>query len=1550
MNRPTFIEPAESIAIIGMRGRFPGAGDLEQFWDNLCNGVESISTFTPDELRAAGVDPEAMLQIPGFVRCGAVLDGVGLFDAHFFGFSARDAELMDPQQRLFLELAHESLEDAGYDPDACPGLISVFGGADWSTYLYNIYANFDQLGYVDGMALAVGNDKDHLTTHVSYKLNLRGLSVDVQTACSTSLVTVCMACHSLLTYQSDLALAGGVAVSVPQKKGYFYQPGGIVSPDGHCRPFDAAGEGTVIGSGAGMVVLKRLSEALADGDHIHAVIRGSAINNDGAAKVGYTAPSVEGQAQVVAMAQTAAGVDPETITYIEAHGTATPLGDPIEVMALTQAFAARTDRKGFCGIGSLKSNVGHMASAAGIGGLIKTALCLEHGMLPPTLHYTRPNPQLDFASTPFYVVDRLTEWSRNGNPRRAGVSSFGIGGTNAHVVLEEAPPPEPCGPARPQQLLLLSAKSAAALERATDNLAAHLESHPDLPLAEVAYTLQVGRKAYTQRRALVCADGDPAEAARVLRERDPQRLRTAAPASLDRPVVFMFPGQGTQYVGMGLELYRTEPAFRDAVDHCSAVLRPHLELDLREVLYPAPEGAEAAAERLRQTALTQPALFTVEYALAALWMEWGVQPQAMIGHSIGEYVAACLAGVFALDDALALVAARGRLMDAMPPGTMLTLPLSEAEVLPFLNSAVSLAAVNGPGFSVLSGPTEAIGALEAQLARHGIQGRRLHTSHAFHSGMMDPIVDTYVEQVASVALGPPRIPFLSNVTGTWILPEEAADPAYWGRQLRQTVRFAAGMQELAAAGEWIAIEAGPGQTLSTLARQQPARGAEHVFLPSLRAAHDPPGSDTAFLLESVAQLWLAGTRVDWSGFHRHARRRRVPLPTYPFERQHYWLGASEEFPASPAGDAVREVGGWFYVPAWKPAPPRDGAWTADPAEAWLLFSDGGELGTRAAERLREAGGAVSTVRTGDGFARDDEGGWAIRPGEPADYRALVAGLREAGRLPRRILHLWSAEAGEGPEGGAGFPDALQHRGFYSLLYLARALEAENVSERIDIGMVCSGTQAVLGDEPLIPAKATVLGACKVVPQEYSNLVCRGIDVAADEVAGPGCDRLAERLVGEVAAEPFAAVVAYRRGRRWVQGYEPLRLEPAAGPPARLRPNGVYLITGGLGNLGLVLAGCLARSVQARLVLTGRSAFPEREEWEGWLEAHGDGETSRRIRALLELEELGAEVLVLSADAANPEQMRAVVEYTRACFGALHGVIHGAGHTTSDAFAPVGQVDEALGRAHFAPKAAGLLALDQALRGERLDFCLLLSSLSAVLGGLGLGPYAAANAYMDAFAARQNQGEGTPWISVNWDAWHFPAYGEASVRGDAIVPEEGADAFLRILEHAPGQVVVSTTDLQVRLDKWINLRTLRETQQSQGGAGTRHPRPNLSTQFVAPRSTVEEGIARIWEELLGVAPVGIHDRFFELGGHSLLAIQLSSRLRERFHLEVPVQRVFTAPTVAELAATVEQDLGGAAQAAGEPEPQRMEDILRLVEGLSDDEVMQMLAEAGALAQE
>jgi acyl transferase domain-containing protein len=896
-------DPISSIAIIGIAGRFPGAPDISAFWDNLSRGVESIQSFTPEELLESGIDPE-LSNDSHYVKASGILADPDMFDAAFFGYNPREAQIIDPQQRVFLECAWEALETAGYDSGNFEGSIGAFAGSGMNTYLLsNILGNNSVIDAVGSYQTLLSSDKDFLTTRVSYKLNLKGPSIAIQTACSTSLVAVVSAYHALLTYQCDMALAGGVSISFPQKTGYLYQEGMIVSPDGHCRAFDAAAKGTVPGEGLGVVVLRRLQDALEAGDNILAVIRGAAINNDGAGKVGFSAPSVEGQTEVIATAQAVAGVPAETISYVEAHGTGTSLGDPIEVAALTRAFRMSTPKQRFCALGSVKTNVGHLNAAAGVAGLIKTVLALQHREIPPSLHFNQPNPAIDFAQSPFYVNDKLTPWNSEPNPRRAGVSSFGMGGTNAHIVLEEAPPVTKQGSSRNDQLLILSAKTPTALESTTQNLVTALANNTDINLADVAYTLQIGRRPFQHRRIVVCEN--PTQGSELLSKRDNARVFTSSCEPTDRSVVFLLSGQGSQAVGMARAIYQQEPVFRKHLDYCADRLHPILNVDLRSMLYPQEGKSGEADDRLRQTQLAQPAIFAIDYALAKLWMHWGVVPGALLGHSLGEYVAACLAGIFSLEDALALVAARGKLMQSIPSGAMVSVPLDPQAVTARLGTDLTLAAVNAPDLCVVSGTCDAIDALQAQLNSEGIATELLRTSHAFHSAMMDRVIDPFVRKMAAIPLRTPTIPVMSNFTGTWLTPEQATDPAYWGQHLRNTVLFSASVTELLRDENHVFLGVGPGRTLISLARRHVPPGQKRLLVSSLPHPEDGT-SDSITMLTSLGRMWTAGVPVDWRAFHSHEHRNRVALPTYPFERQRFFISKKKTAGQPASNSAIME--------------------------------------------------------------------------------------------------------------------------------------------------------------------------------------------------------------------------------------------------------------------------------------------------------------------------------------------------------------------------------------------------------------------------------------------------------------------------------------------------------------------------------------------------------------------------------------------------------------------------------------------------------------------
>ncbi|BAZ50645.1 beta-ketoacyl synthase [Nostoc sp. NIES-4103] len=1993
-------EALEGIAIVGLAGRFPGAKNVEEFWQNIKNGVESISFFSEQELASNGIDSE-VFRNPNYVKAKAVLDDIDLFDAAFFGFSPKEATITDPQHRIFLESAWSALENAGYNPETYTGAIGVYAGVGMSGYLLNHLFNNSELTRSAGTyQMIIANDKDFLPTRVSYKLNLKGPSINIQTACSTSLVATCMACQSLLNYQCDMALAGGVSISLPQKTGYFYQEGMIFSPDGHCRAFDTQAQGTLAGSGVGIVVLKRLEDAIADGDTIHAVIKGFALNNDGSMKVGYTAPSVDGQAEVIAQALAMAEVDPETVSYIEAHGTGTPLGDPIEIAALTKAFRANTQKKNFCAIGSVKTNIGHLDVAAGVTGLIKTVQALKHQSLPPSLHFETPNPKIDFANSPFYVNTKLIEWQKHGSPRRAGVSSFGIGGTNAHVVLEEAPVGKQGGLGAPSgdrgergaggrgrsyQLLLVSAKSESALNTATYNLIEHFKRNSELNLADVAYTLAVGRKGFNHRRIVVCNDSQ--EAVTALSQLD-KRVLTNTQASQQPTITFMFSGQGSQYVNMALELYQVEPIFREQIDKCSEFLKLYLGLDLRDVLYPNKEpdfsrdlenpspnlsparrealisppsllGKEAgglgfalafphdvksqnkeqiesATQQLKQTAITQPALFVIEYALAQLLMSWGVRPQAAIGHSIGEYVAACIAGVFSLEDALSLVAARGRLMQQMPAGAMLAVSLTETEARSHLNENLSLAVINSPASCVIAGTIAAIDALEQQLLTQGVESRRLHTSHGFHSQMMEPILEPFIQLVRKVRLNSPKIPYISNVTGTWITAQEATDPNYWALHLRQTVRFADGVEKLMQDSHRILLEVGPGRTLTTLAKQHPYKDAT-LILSSLRHPQEQQ-SDVAFLLNTLGRLWLTGVEIDWSKFYTGEQHYRVPLPTYPFERQRYWvepqalseqqqqvtnswlwkagveagekqaladiskfihptylakqqcldhlcvanlnlilkdlgafsqpndkysvedlleqflilpqhkqllsqwlqilveqgqlqqegevfsnllpisheafealvaevklkwadtplwadpiLLAREKLPSlltgkenslnllftqdslahterialdwpmlsyynaiaktilqqiikslpsqvklrvldigagmglttadllpvlppqqttyvytdvarlfldnakqkfsnypfieyklldierspqeqgydlhsfdvivaanvlhvtqnikesldhvrsllapggllliwevtqpqliynvtdglwmkplqdgertqanpflsqeqwqkallthgfveaeiipknndfgyhiflaqAPVSDAAplaftqkneskeadislkkkSDIADWFYIPSWQrslipvqnanpntnlprkiatknkehseiTSPPSPSS-PSSPSSPWLVFLDECGLGDRIVNKLEFAGEDVITVSIGEHFSSNDQNAYTLNPSQRQDYETLWQELQKRNQLPQKIAHLWSVTPEEFLETRFERVEKLQNLGLWSLLFLAQALGKHNFSKHLQIAVISNNLQEVTGEENLCPEKATLLGPCKVIPQEYLNISCRSIDIILPEFGSQQREKLISNLLTELTLEASDMAIAYRGNHRWVQTFAPIRLDRTEKTTPKLRNGGVYLITGGLGGIGLVLAEYLAKTVQAKLVLLGRSHFPAKSEWEQWLLTHDEQDSvSVKIRQLQAMEALGAEIAIAIADVANLEQMQVVIDQVSDRFGKIHGVIHAAGVIPGGMI----QLKTAENISNLlAPKVIGTLVLDTLLQDFELDFFVLCSSLNSFLAGLGLVDHCAANSFLDAFANYKASRSNTLITSINWDGWQevgqaakvkvseqLQQWREVSFQ-QGILSQEGVEVFDYILNSRLPQVLVSTQDFIMRFEQFSAAKELQNLQSHQQANSPKpnHSRPKLSQAYVAPRSQLEQTITQIWQQSLGIEPVGINDDFFELGGDSLLAVHLIAKISEATQTKLSPHSLMDAPTIADLAELITQN--------------------------------------------
>ncbi|KZD09516.1 hybrid non-ribosomal peptide synthetase/type I polyketide synthase [Oceanibaculum pacificum] len=1445
----------DPIAVVGMAGRFPGAADLDAFWRLLIEGREGIARLDRDTLRQAGV-PEEIIDNPAFVPAGGLLDEADGFDPAVFGLGPRDALVLDPQHRVFLECAWHALENAGYAPGATRDVVGLFAGSGHNTWLREMLLPAgESLEGSSGFHLITGNDKDFLATQTAYRLDLTGPAVAVQTACSTSLVAVAMAVEALRAGRCDMALAGGVSIRFPQGRGYLHEPDMILSPDGHCRSFAADAAGTVPGSGVGLVLLKPLSRAQADGDRVLAVIRGAAINNDGARKMGFTTPGVAGQAAVIRLALDSAGLDPADIDYVEAHGTATALGDPAEATALAQVYGGRATP---LLLGSVKSNIGHADAAAGIAGLIKTVLALHHGQLPPSLHSQPANPRINFAAGPFELVDRPRPWPRPwpsgaDRPARAGVSSFGIGGTNAHVILEAAPPTSqaPASIGSTPQALLLSAQTKTALQAQAALLAAHLRAHPADRLEDVAFTLQCGRAALRHRRAVVARG--TAEAIALLEAPEEARRAPAQPPA----IALLLPGQGSQHPRMGQALHAENGIYRREFDALSDRLNPMLGLSLSEMLY---GPVEPDAETLRRTEIAQPAIFAVSLALARHWQALGLPVEGMLGHSVGEYAAACLAGVFTVEDALALVVERGRLVAALPGGAMLALGESEAETLALLadsGGALALAAVNGARSCVVSGPEPAIAALEERLERLGRPGRRLQTSHAFHSPMLAPAAEALAEAVARFRPKAPCQPFISNVTGSWITPAEATDPAYWARHLLAPVRFADGLVTLRQAGIDLAVECGPGQSLSAL-----ARAGGMTALPSLApAAETPPGGTR--LAAAASGLWLEGVTIDWPALHPHPRR-RVELPLYPFERRPYRPEKKPEATPKPAPAGKRpSQSEWFYRPGWIAAETA----AADLAGPWLILADSGGVGAALAARLQAAGEAVRLV----------EGG------EEADYRAL---LQAEHTPPRRILHLRTLDEAA--------PETLEERGLHDLLALMQGIGSvlPGAALRLDIATI--GAADVTGAEALRPDVAAAVGAAKVLPFEYPDVTVRILDLDPAPA-----EAMAEMLMRELALLPADTAIALRDGMRWRQTVAPL---PLSAQPVALRRESVILITGGFGGVGTAIARDMAREPGMRLILLGRRPLPEPAAWDGLIAA--DDPVAPRLRLVRELEALGAQVMTAAPDLSDPKALATTVREAVARFGPITGAVHAAG--LADQAGIVQNRTRAQTETVLAPKIAGTRALVDALSGQPLDFLALCSTLGSFLPGAKFGQvaYAAANDYLDLAAAAIARRTGWRAVAINWDDWVEAGMTVEAHKNWGVAPpipetgltaREGAAVLRRILAADHRRVAVSVRDLPALINQAAShFETPPPRRQPLD-----QPAPMLPVVDAEADPLVAE-LTAAFRQVLDDPDLGGDDSFFERGGHSLLAMRVIGRLRERFGLPLGIAVIFDHPTPRRLA--------------------------------------------------
>ncbi|CAG9001595.1 MAG: hypothetical protein CENE_03618 [Candidatus Celerinatantimonas neptuna] len=1341
----------QDIAIIGLAGRYPGADDFKSFWKNLIDGQETISTFTEDELRASGIDEE-LIASPNYIPRRGILGNALHFDAQFFGFTPRDAELMDPQHRIFLECCWHAFEDAGYVPGSYPGLVGVFGGTGTNWHLTEVQNHPDVSQYASGTSIVTNNDKDYVTTRVSYKLNLKGPSVNVQTACSTSMVAIVMGMRSLQCGESDLVIAGGSSIDTPERRGYEYMQGGMDSADGHCYAFDSRANGTVFSRGAGAVILKRLDDALRDGDHIYSVIKGGAINNDGDMRAGFTAPSIEGQIAVAKRAISDSGVDARDIHFVEAHGTATPLGDPIEFTSLTQAFNEFTDEKQFCLLGSVKTNIGHTDIASGMASLIKTSMALKEHRLPASLNFSSPNPNIDFENSPFRMNTECTELNGQGKPLHGLVNSFGVGGTNVCIIVEEPPAIEPSEETEGPWFFPLSAKSSDALEETRKHLLDYLEHSEDVNLADVAYTLQVGREQFNFNSCVIASDRDE-----LLKKLSVRQI--VKPSANQPTLVFMFPGQGNQYINMGKPLYESYPVFQQYVDQCCEILKPVLGRDLREIIFQGEESSEL--DRINETQFTQPALFVVEYALAKLWLDWGIEPSVMIGHSVGEYVAACISGVFSLEDALKAVALRGKLVQELPEGDMLAVLLTEEEIQDYLrDSKVEIAAVNYPELCVVAGEQSEVEALQDKLEDEGIFCKHLDTSHAFHSYMMEPALVAYRNVVDSIELSEPEIPFVSTLTGDWITDEQAMDKEYWVQHVRKPVLFSHAVKTLLEEeDDAVFLEVGPGRSLESAVKQH-VQGTQQSKIQSSVPIAKEQENGVEHILNAFAQLWVNGVSVPWERAYKEQRRLRLSLPGYPFQRKEFKLSEPKASKTASANDdlhlkALRrkkpDIGDWFYLPSWKKTTKTQYLKTTHTTNAscWMLFADDHqEIDQSLKTKLINRGEPVIWVNRGDEYQADfDNFTFTINPDKREHYVSLFEAIKGYELTISHLVHLWNLTQVAGDESGLNVHEykALQQAPFYQPLYLEQALVNANLMDDLHVVFACNNTFSVAGERVYCPEKALLIGPSKVFYQEYPETQVHLVDV--DLLVDESPEEIADHLIGEAMIATHGNTIVYRQGQRWEEDYQDVYL-PAMKEiqPEAIKNDGIYLVTGGLGGLGVVITDYLSQISDATLILTYRSPLPEREQWQSWLCTHSvDDPISEKIACILRLESRGNSVHLAQLDACDIDGMTQLLT----SYDHIDGVFHAAG-IAGGGIIPLKQDEECA--AVVDPKVGGLLLIDELLAEKQPDFMMLFSSIAVVEGDEARIDYCAGNAFMDAFAHYRNQRRKGRTISLNFGAW------------------------------------------------------------------------------------------------------------------------------------------------------------------------------------------------------
>lgn len=1479
----------KDIAIIGMAGQFPKSKNIQELWKHLCQGDDLIHFYSEEELLELGMSNEEINK-PNFISAEGNIDNSESFDNSFFEYTKHEAAAMDPQIRLLHEQTWLSLEDAGCDPSSYKGKIGLYLTAS-DNINWRVYINMLKNSNVNPFYLSQLSDKNFASTLISYKLNLTGPSCFIDTACSSSLVAIHIACRNLLLKECSIAVAGGANVSSSKSRGYYFEEGSKDSRDGYCRAFDKDSSGLVSGEGVGIVVLKKLEDALNDNDHIYAVIRSSSVNNDGNRKIGYTAPSVEGQSECIKTAHQIADIDFSSVNYIEAHGTGTRLGDPIEIAALNKAFGYSTKRNSIA-IGSIKTNIGHLDSAAGVAGLIKTSLILKHKKIPASLHYKEPNPDIEFDSGPFYVNTQLREIKRNGDENFiAGISSFGIGGTNAHFVLEEAPYLTSQLESRSFQILKLSGKTQEALNRNIKNLIVYLEECIDVNMPDLAFTFNTGRKTFLFKKQIVFHNRD--EAIEKLKSLNFSNIGNQVKLLRSKKVAFMFPGQGAQHLNMCAELYKNENEFKILIDRCFDIVQDSFGIDLKSIVF---SDSEVKINDL-ESAL--PLLFIFEYSLAKLMITWGIHPDIMIGHSVGEYTAACIGGVFSLEDALRLVFKRGELMQKMPQGKMLSISLSESSLLPFLSGkdGLSLAAVNSNSSCIVSGPEYNINNFIEELESLEIPTKLVRSSHAAHSFMMEDILLEFEEIVNQVEKRSIKIPFISNLTGSVALDSEVSKSKYWVDHLRKTVRFSDGVSELMKYGDVVFVEVGPGKTLSSFVGSNENKIECHKIL-SLLGHPKEKSNDMYNVLTAVGKIWSYGIEPNWSSFYKDEIRKKISLPTYSFEKTFFPAKVdSKKF----LGDFLKEksvnenkILDCFYRPTWEVSETNLSELPLKEQFFNVIFLDDSSVGEGIKNGFEGLGESVICIRAGKDFKKINRQLFELNPLLESNYLKLFENF-SFNILPIRIIFAWGISNYEEYNISKISVRFQLDNCYYPLLNIAKSLNTIFINKKIYLVSITNNLHQVVNKEIFYPDKSPLLGALSVIPKEYTNIRCRNIDLSLNEQISEFSNILFKEIVSDVDDK----IIAYRYGIRFVNIIKAFNVASIKDNIFPFYPNKSYLITGGLGGIGLSIAKNICKNVKGvNIFLIGRRELPEKSTWRDYLNSSIDNtEMYTVIKELVNFIDNGNEVYYSSVNLSDDISLENNIRDFESLVGPISGVIHAAGE--ADFGGIIHNRTKMDSEVVFAPKIFGTLFLSEILSKNNLDFFVLFSSISSIIGHFGEVGHVAGNLFLNSFAKHEKV-KNNRILSIGWNAWKEvgQAANEAKrnnnlVFHDSVSPEEGFEVLLRAINSNLPEIFISL----IGPDGYLNLD--KESDEIDSSQNLPLEKNDFSFE-----NSIENSLIIIWESFFSRSNLNSESDFFELGGDSLKAITLIKRIQKFYGIEISVGDFYSKSNIKDLSNEIE----------------------------------------------